>query len=188
MKTEDTSSTATGTPWMASIETSWGTFGAAGMDESLGILTFPGEPEEPRQKWLRRWAPDTPPSKQSTVLEQLSDQLNGYLDGKLTSFAIPLVVRGTAFQLRVWAALQEIEYGTTCSYQTIAKRIGKPNSVRAVGAANGANPIPIIVPCHRVIGANGSLTGYGGGLELKERLLELEGTAAGPLPLFERAS
>ena len=84
-------------------------------------------------------------------------------------------LRGTEFQLRVWRELERIPYGETRSYRQVASAIGPPDAVRAVGAANGANPIPIVVPCHRVIGASGKLVGYGGGLELKRRLLELEG-------------
>ena len=101
-------------------------------------------------------------------------QFEAYFDGGLTAFDLALAPRGSDFQCRVWAALCEIPYGTTISYGELAKRIGNPNASRAVGLANGANPLAIVVPCHRVIGANGSLTGYGGGLPAKEFLLELE--------------
>jgi methylated-DNA-[protein]-cysteine S-methyltransferase len=101
-------------------------------------------------------------------------QLGAYFEGRLTRFDLALAPRGTEFQLRVWRALTEIPYGRTASYAQIAARIGRPAAVRAVGAANGANPLPIVVPCHRVIGADGSLTGYGGGLDLKASLLALE--------------
>lgn len=101
-------------------------------------------------------------------------QLAEYFAGERTSFDVPLAPHGTPFQLRVWRALREIPYGTTWSYGELARRIGKPSAVRAVGLANGRNPIPIIVPCHRVIGADGSLTGYGGGLDRKRYLLGLE--------------
>ena len=101
-------------------------------------------------------------------------QLDEYLRGERTEFDLELAPRGTPFQLAVWNELLRIPYGTTTSYGTLAKRIGKRDAVRAVGAANGANPIPIVIPCHRVIGANGSLTGYGGGLHIKRALLELE--------------
>jgi len=102
------------------------------------------------------------------------DQLNEYFAGTRREFDLPLAPRGTAFQLACWNELQRIAYGTTISYSELARRIAKPNAVRAVGAANGANPIPIIIPCHRVIGANGTLTGYGGGLHIKRALLALE--------------
>ncbi|MDA0766297.1 MAG: methylated-DNA--[protein]-cysteine S-methyltransferase [Verrucomicrobia bacterium] len=102
-------------------------------------------------------------------------QLREYFAGKRTRFDLPFDVAGTDFQKRVWAELSRIPFGVTRSYGEIAARIGNPKSVRAVGLANGANPLSVIVPCHRVIGANGSLTGFGGGLELKRRLLVLEG-------------
>jgi methylated-DNA-[protein]-cysteine S-methyltransferase len=101
-------------------------------------------------------------------------QLNEYFDGHRATFDVPLQMRGTPFERRVWHALQEIPYGETMSYGELAKRIDQPTAARAVGLANGRNPISVIVPCHRVIGANGSLTGYGGGLERKRILLELE--------------
>jgi methylated-DNA-[protein]-cysteine S-methyltransferase len=108
-------------------------------------------------------------------LDDLKTQLTGYFSGTRKSFDIPLAPKGTPFQLAVWNALLEIPYGDTVTYAELARRIGKPSAVRAVGAANGANPIPVIIPCHRVIGSNGTLTGYGGGIERKQWLLALEG-------------
>ena len=108
-------------------------------------------------------------------------QLRAYFAGQLRRFDLPLDMEGTDFQLRVWRELENIRYGETRSYLEIAEAIGAPRAVRAVGAANGANPIPIVVPCHRVIGAGGKLVGYGGGLPLKKRLLQLEGALALPL-------
>jgi methylated-DNA-[protein]-cysteine S-methyltransferase len=102
-------------------------------------------------------------------------QLREYFAGKRRTFDLELAPRGTPFQLDVWNALREIEYGDTITYAELARRIGRPAAIRAVGAANGANPIPIIVPCHRVIGSNGKLTGYGGGIDRKQFLLTLEG-------------
>ena len=102
-------------------------------------------------------------------------QLTEYFDRDRTEFALDLAPQGSPFQLEVWRALQGIPFGATTSYGEIAQRIGRPKASRAVGAANGANPIPIVVPCHRVIGADGSLTGFGGGLKAKTTLLELEG-------------
>jgi methylated-DNA-[protein]-cysteine S-methyltransferase len=107
-------------------------------------------------------------------------QLEEYFDGSRRAFDVPLALEGNAFELRVWEALLEIEYAETASYGEIARRIGEPTAARAVGLANGRNPIAVIVPCHRVIGADGSLTGYGGGLERKRLLLDLE---SGVLPL-----
>src|SRR5260370_23383059 len=101
-------------------------------------------------------------------------QLQAYFRGELKEFDLPLALEGTDFQLRVWNALRTIPYGETISYAQLARRIGNPRAVRAVGFANGSNPIPIIVPCHRVIGSDGGLTGFGGGLSTKEKLLGLE--------------
>jgi methylated-DNA-[protein]-cysteine S-methyltransferase len=103
------------------------------------------------------------------------EQLAAYFAGELREFRLEVALRGTAFQHRVWAALREIRYGETCSYTELATAIGSPTAVRAVGLANGKNPVSIVVPCHRVVGANGSLTGYGGGTDRKRALLELEG-------------
>jgi methylated-DNA-[protein]-cysteine S-methyltransferase len=105
---------------------------------------------------------------------EVTRQLQEYFAGALREFEIPLFMEGTDFQRRVWKNLQKIPYGETISYGELANRIGNPKAVRAVGAANGQNPLPIIVPCHRVIGSNGSLTGFGGGLEKKRKLLDLE--------------
>ncbi len=102
------------------------------------------------------------------------DQLRAYFKGTLKDFSLPLDLDGTPFQVKVWNALQEIPYGETISYGELAKWIGNPKAVRAVGGANGRNPIPLVVPCHRVIGSDGSLTGYGSGLPIKSALLEHE--------------
>lgn len=124
------------------------------------------------------------------------DALDAYFDGERNAFDhVPLELIGTEFQCLVWRALAHIPYGETTTYGALAAIIGRPKAVRAVGAANGANPLPLILPCHRVIGTNGTLTGFGGGLPLKERLLDLEGWRVGrpkpprersksPLPLF----
>lgn len=111
----------------------------------------------------------------SPVLDATEKQLDQYFSGKRHTFDLPLSPHGTDFQLRVWKALQTIPYGQTISYAELARRVGNPKASRAVGLANGRNPLSIIVPCHRVIGADGSLTGYGGGLAIKEFLLRLEG-------------
>ena len=117
------------------------------------------------------------------ILKNVSAELSRYFAGKDGEFAkIPVDAAGTDFQLRVWSALREIPPGQTRSYGEIARRIGRPKAVRAVGAANGSNPVAIVVPCHRVIGANGTLTGYGGGLEKKEWLLKHEGAGGATLP------
>ncbi len=113
------------------------------------------------------------PDAQRTAV--VVEQLDAYFRGERRMFDLPLAARGTPFQQSVWAALQAIPYGTTITYRDLAIRIGNPAAVRAVGRANGANPLPIIVPCHRVIGSDGKLIGYGGGMALKEHLLRLEG-------------
>jgi methylated-DNA-[protein]-cysteine S-methyltransferase len=108
------------------------------------------------------------------VIERARRELDAYFGGKLKKFSVPVAPQGTPFQQRVWAALRNIPYGATRTYGEQAASIGSPQASRAVGLANGRNPVSIIVPCHRVIGANGALTGYGGGLERKQFLLELE--------------
>jgi len=117
------------------------------------------------------------------AVADVAAQLQQYFRGERRAFDLPLAPRGTEFQQLVWRALQRIPYGETRSYSDIAREIGRPAAVRAVGAANGANPIPIMIPCHRVVGSNGSLTGFGGGIETKRWLLALESRAAG-LTLF----
>lgn len=123
-------------------------------------------------------SPDWKPA--AGAFADLGEQLRAYFAGRRTSFDIPLVLAGSPFQRRVWRALQEIDYGETISYGELARRIGDPSASRAVGMANGRNPIAVIVPCHRVIGANGTLTGYGGGIERKRLLLDLEASARAP--------
>ena len=123
-------------------------------------------------------SPFTPPirgQRDKSPFEDIIGQLDEYFTGARKSFDVPLRASGTPFQLRVWAGLREIPYGRTISYGELARRIGNPRAMRAVGRANGSNPIAVIVPCHRVIGANGTLTGYGGGLDRKAKLLALEG-------------
>ncbi|MBN2908528.1 methylated-DNA--[protein]-cysteine S-methyltransferase [Polycladomyces sp. WAk] len=113
--------------------------------------------------------------KDETLLSEYIQQLKAYFESRRKAFTFPLDLRGTPFQIQVWKALLDIPYGTTKSYSEIAKAINRPLAVRAVGAANAANPIPVVIPCHRVIGKNGTLTGYRGGLDLKAELLRLEG-------------
>ena len=121
---------------------------------------------------LARLDPSMHPDR--AVVDRLREQLNAYAAGRRRIFAIPFRLHGSPFELRVWAALQRIPFGETRCYGQLAAELGNPSSSRAVGRANGANPVSILVPCHRVIGSNGALTGYAGGLALKERLLRLE--------------
>ncbi len=129
-------------------------------------------------------------SASNPLANQLAKELDEWFSGARRDFEIPLVLRGTPFQRSVWEALRAIPYGAVRSYGELAKSLGKSDAVRAVGAANGRNPVAIIVPCHRVIGANGSLTGYAGGLERKRLLLALEQSNApqGQGALFEKPS
>lgn len=114
------------------------------------------------------------------AFKQTEDQLNEYFEGRRRRFELRLKPSGTAFQVQVLEALLEIPFGETSTYLDIARKIGRPKAVRAVGAANGRNPLPIVIPCHRVIGADGSLTGFGGGLRAKSYLLELEASSIQP--------
>jgi methylated-DNA-[protein]-cysteine S-methyltransferase len=150
----------------------------ATVDSPVGPLLLAGDPEGLRVLWFVRTDRPAPIdrgwSKDRGALDGVRGELDRYFAGRLRQFRSRLAFRGTPFQSQVWQALCEIPYGETISYGELARRIGNPRAVRAVGLANGQNPIAIIVPCHRVIGSNGSLTGYGGGLPTKKALLELE--------------
>ena len=127
---------------------------------------------------VRLWLPSTPVPRlmprRTPLLERAEGQILEYLNGRRQEFDLPLAFAGTEFQRKVWQALREIPYGKTVSYGALAEHIGCPGGARAVGMANHANPLPILVPCHRVVGVGGQLTGYAGGLELKRALLALE--------------
>jgi methylated-DNA-[protein]-cysteine S-methyltransferase len=147
------------------IESPIGLLTLAGHGSALTNLRMVDQTYEPsRADW----------SADPEAFNDAVDQLGAYFAGELTDFDIELDLRGTEFQQRVWKALLTIPYGETRSYSEIAEQVGAPGAARAVGLANGHNPIAIVVPCHRVIGASGSLTGYGGGLDRKRTLLELE--------------
>ena len=148
------------------VDTAIGRLLLASDDVGLRLIHFENgrRPESPAREWQQR----------DDVFEDVVAQLNEYFAGTRRQFDLPLAPAGTPFQQRVWAALLDIPYGHTISYGELASRIGQKSASRAVGLANGSNPLPIVIPCHRVIGANGKLTGYGGGLPIKERLLALE--------------
>lgn len=148
----------------------------AGDGTGLHRIAFPSGKRagQPPRHWRR----------DDTVLSEAMEQLRAYFTGALTRFDLPLRFSGTAFQNTVWSALRDIPYGETVSYGELARRIGRPTASRAVGAANGANPLPIVVPCHRVVGADGSLTGFGGGVETKRFLLRHERRAS-PTPQLD---
>lgn len=122
----------------------------------------------------KRAKPDPQWREDAKFLEETTRQLRAYFAGELEDFDLPLAPEGTDFQRNVWRNLCGIPFGETISYGELAKRVGNPKASRAVGAANGQNPIPIIIPCHRVVGSDGKLTGFGGGLPIKEKLLALE--------------
>ncbi|RMD83231.1 MAG: methylated-DNA--[protein]-cysteine S-methyltransferase, partial [Candidatus Dadabacteria bacterium] len=149
---------------------------AAASPRGLVRLELPGPQAEARMAvWLALHFPRAARrSGVSPILRKAATELEAYFTGGLTSFSVPLDLRGTPFQLAVWKAVQAIPYNETRTYGEIARAVGRPKAVRAVGAAQAANPLPILIPCHRVIGADGTLTGYGGGLEIKRWLLEHE--------------
>jgi methylated-DNA-[protein]-cysteine S-methyltransferase len=149
------------------VDTPIGAILIAGDGNAIVETYFAGA--KPKPDWIR----------DDDALRDAADQLHAYFAGERRTFELPLAPRGTDFQQSVWSALQRIPYGETTTYSTIAERIGRPAAVRAVGAANGANPIPIVIPCHRVIGSNGSMTGFGGGIDVKRKLLALEARVAG---------
>lgn len=160
--------------WLHALESPLGTLLAAA--NHGGALVYLGFAEhEPRQALLLSLeATHESLTRAPSALDLLRDQLGEYFRGSRQQFTVPLDLRGTAFRRRVWEELQRIPFGVTLSYGELATRLGDPRLSRAVGAANGANPVSILVPCHRVIGADGRLTGYAGGLGNKEALLSLE--------------
>jgi methylated-DNA-[protein]-cysteine S-methyltransferase len=145
------------------VDTPVGRLGLVASERGLRRVLWPGEPGA---------------GGDETVLAAAAAQLREYFAGSRRAFDLPLDLEGTAFQRRAWLALAEIPYGETRSYGEQARRLGAPKAARAVGAANGANPVPIVLPCHRLVGADGSLTGFGGGLDVKRRLLEHEARSA----------
>lgn len=154
-----------------SVDSPIGPLLVAGDEHGLRRVSLPSERSVMR--------PDPAWTEDSAMFGEVRRQLAAYFLGELRDFDLPLAPVGTPFQQRVWRALQGIPYGRTVSYHDIAVAIGQPTATRAVGLANGRNPLPIVVPCHRVIGRDGSLTGYGGGLEAKRFLLDLERRHAG---------
>lgn len=148
------------------LDTPIGELLLAGDEDALALIGFPqgSMRREPEPDWIFN----------EQRLAEACRQVREYFAGERRTFDLPVRLSGTDFQVRVLRALQEIPYGETVSYGDIAKRIGRPRAVRAVGAANGRNPIPIVIPCHRVIGSRGDLTGFGGGLDTKEALLRHE--------------
>ena len=157
------------TTYWQEIDTAIGPLLLVGGSGGLSCVGFQAGPRamRPQPHWVRS----------SETFVEAAAQLAAYFSGSLRVFHLALAPQGTPFQLTVWEALRLIPYGETLSYGELARRLGHPQGARAVGLANGANPLPVIVPCHRVIGADGSLTGFGGGLPIKRALLALEGAA-----------
>lgn len=153
-----------------------GTLRIASTEKGLCFVELPHGNGRGLQGWLRRCAPEADCVDAHRPNREAARQILDYLRNKREVFDLPLDLRGTPFQLEVWEALLGIGYGEKQSYADLAASIGRARAVRAVGSANGANPIPIVVPCHRVIASDGTLGGYGGGLELKARLLAMEGS------------
>lgn len=150
------------------------------MESPIGELLLAGDQDGLRRVSMSPFAVEPGWERDDDAFAHAREQFEQYFRGERREFDLPLTLDGNRFELSVWAALRTIPYGKTASYGEIARALGHPDAPRAVGAANGRNPVAIIVPCHRVIGADGSLTGYGGGLERKRFLLDLE---AGVLPL-----
>jgi methylated-DNA-[protein]-cysteine S-methyltransferase len=142
----------------------------AGADEVVMLINFPtgSQAQQPRPDWVR----------DDTMFAEAKRQLDEYFAGERSEFTMPVEMDGTDFQKEVWTALRAVPFGATVSYGDLANKIGRPKASRAVGAANHANPLPIVVPCHRVIGSDRSLTGFGGGLETKQTLLAFENPTA----------
>lgn len=161
------------------VASPFGPLWIAAIDEGLRVVTVPGGTREACVSLALRHAPSLSVADGGSVVREAAEQLSAYFAGELREFQLPLDPQGTPFQQRVWAAVAAIPYGSTMSYRAIAKQIGAPRAVRAVGAANGANPLAIIIPCHRVIGSDGTLTGYGGGLPMKRALLAFEAEQSG---------
>ena len=156
------------------VDSPIGSLRLASTDDGIAYVELPHADGRGLAGWLRRVAPDAKCVEGYAPNRQAIREIQEYLEGKRTEFGLPLDLRGTPFQLEVWSSLREIPYGETRSYAEIARALGRPDAVRAVGAANGANPLALVVPCHRVIGSDGRLAGYAGGLSLKARLLAME--------------
>ncbi len=171
----------TDTIHLSRFETVMGTMTLAATRRGVLMCTLPDRigAEDLVREFLARKVPGAEIVEGAGPGEEAIEAAREFLAGRRTDLDLPLDIRGTPFQLEVWAALREIPYGGTISYRQLAERVGRPTAFRACGGANGANRLPLFVPCHRVVAANGGLQGFGGGLPLKRRLLELEAGVAG---------
>lgn len=145
------------------------------LNSPLGYLELTATEEHLRQIRFLDCEPEQPVAEENEILKQAKTELSEYFKGERTDFSIPFKTEGTNFQQSVWKELLNIPYGQTITYGELAQKLGDPNKVRAIGKANGSNPIPLIIPCHRVIGADNKLVGYAGGIDRKQLLLKLEG-------------
>jgi methylated-DNA-[protein]-cysteine S-methyltransferase len=169
--------------YWSTVEHERWTLRLAATDKGLCCVTLPNESFESLQRWVKKHVPCAVLVKDDAKMAPYTRQLVEYFSGRRKEFTCPLDLRGTPFQIRVWHALRQIPFGEVRSYSDIAASIGQPTAVRAVGAAIGANPIPIVIPCQRVIGKDGSLTGFRGGLDIKAELLRWEGLEPAGLQL-----
>lgn len=161
--------------WSEQVRTAAGGLLVAATPQGVCRICFPAEKEERRLQWFQRHFGGPPSGPGGEWVPVAVRQLKEFFQGRRTSFQLALDLRGTPFQLRVWKALEQIPFGSAWTYGQVARSIGNPRAAQAVGAAVGQNPVPIVVPCHRVVGHDGSLVGFGGGLPTKEWLLTLEG-------------
>ncbi len=161
---------------VSEVESSIGVLRLAATAEGLVRVAFPRDSGTGFSGWLARVLPGAERAERLPALEQAEGELAEYFAGQRREFKIPLDLRGTPFQLEVWRALEQIPFGETRSYADVARTVKRPRAFRAVGAANGANPVPLVIPCHRVIASGGKLGGYGGGLATKRKLLAFEQT------------
>jgi methylated-DNA-[protein]-cysteine S-methyltransferase len=161
--------------YCTSFDSKIGTIYIASTEKGLCKICIPKETKKDFFSWLATNFNEEDVVDNKSRNKEVIDQLTRYFNGKLAKFSVPMDLIGTTFQLRVWKELRNIPYGTTISYKQLARRVGVPRGFQAVGSANGCNPMPIIIPCHRVIGTDGSLTGYAAGIKTKEFLLRAEG-------------
>ena len=161
--------------YCTSFESKVGLIYVGSTEKGVCKVSLPRQTKRDFFRWLREHFDDNEVTDNKSRNRDVIEQLSRYFNGKLARFSVPVDMIGTPFQIRVWKELQRIPYGTTISYKQLAKRLGTSRGFQAIGRANAANPVPIIVPCHRVLGADGSLVGYSSGVKTKEFLLKLEG-------------
>jgi methylated-DNA-[protein]-cysteine S-methyltransferase len=162
--------------YCTSFDSKIGLIYIASTDKGVCKISVPRQTKKDFFRWLHENFDDSEVVDNKSRNKEVMDQLNRYFNGKLAKFTVAVDMRGTPFQLRVWKELLKISYGTTISYKQLAKRLGTSRGFQAIGRANAANPLPIIVPCHRVLGTDGTLIGYASGVKTKEFLLKLEGS------------